>query len=126
MIAIRKQIESLNKFKGHWSKRHKDSKAWECEIYAALNGKIRKATGKMSVKVTSVRKRALDSDNLIGGFKGGRDALKRLGLIIDDSPKFSDFSYAQKIQSVGGYTIIEIEPVVELPTDWGKVNGETF
>ena len=116
IVAVGKAIESLNIMnKMHWSKRHGLSKEWEKYIWATLNGKIHQATAKMRVKVTSIRKHALDSDNLVGGFKGGRDALKRLGLIVDDSPQWAEFLYEQKIQKVGTGTIIEIEEIH--PTD---------
>lgn len=92
----------------HWSKKSKESKEWEQEIWAALHGKVPKASEPMIVKVTSIRKRLLDDDNLSGGFKGGRDALKRLGLIVDDNPKWVRFEYFQKTQKIGIGTIIEI------------------
>ncbi len=110
LISVSKPILSRNKLdKWHWSKKSKESKEWEQEIWAALNGKIEKATTPMRVKVTSLRARALDDDNLSGGFKGGRDALKRLGLIVDDNLRWCKFEYFQKIQKIGFGTIIEVE-----------------
>lgn len=110
-IAVRKPIESQNKWVGrHWSVKHKATKDWETEIFAALNGKIQKAKGKMKLKVQSYRKRLLDEQNLWGGLKPTLDAMKRLGLIVDDSPKWLEMSVGQKVQP-GEYTVIELEEV---------------
>lgn len=109
IISISKEILSLNKLNSmHWSKRSNHSKGWEEAIYYALGGKVKKSKKKMRVKVSSYRKRLLDTDNLIGGFKGGRDALKRLGLIVDDSPKWCDFEYEQSVGKSYPITIIEL------------------
>jgi hypothetical protein len=108
-IAVSKPILSRNQIdKMHWAKKSRESKEWEREIFAALNGKVSKAKGLRTVNVTSLRARELEDDNLIGGFKGGRDAIKRLGLIIDDNSKWCRFKYSQKVQKAGFGTIIEI------------------
>ncbi len=41
-------------------------------------------------------RRLLDSDNLVAGFKGARDVLTRLSMIIDDTAKYSEVHYLQK------------------------------
>lgn len=40
-------------------------------------------------------KRKYDNDNLVAGFKGPRDVLKELGLIVDDNPRFIEAHYEQ-------------------------------
>lgn len=115
IISLSKEIKSRNFWdKQHWSKRSRESKDWEKQIWAALNGAVKKhrAKGRTHIKITSLRKRLLDHANLSGGFKGGMDALKRLGLIVDDSPKWIDEIYEQKVQASGTGTIIEIEEEV--------------
>jgi Holliday junction resolvase RusA-like endonuclease len=110
IISVSKPILSRNQFDGrHWYRKHKETQSWEAEIFAALLGKIKKARGPMRVKITSYRKRLLDMDNLWGGGKLLVDAMKRLGLILNDTPKLLNLEYTQKVQKAGQGTIIEIE-----------------
>jgi Holliday junction resolvase RusA-like endonuclease len=66
---------------------------------------------KMSVVITSYRKRLLDLDNLVGGAKPLIDALCDMGLIVDDSPDWLDLEVKQKQQSIGEHTSIEIKGI---------------
>ena len=103
MISVPLKIESLNKtLRQHWSKRAKEKKLWFDHIRAACNWKPPQAKGKMRVIVTSYRKRLLDTDNLVGGAKGLRDSMKDLGMVMDDSPKWSEWIYEQKLFSEFG------------------------
>ena len=78
---------------------------------SALVGKVKQhlATGPRRMKITSIRKRRLDLDNLWGGVKQLVDACKMLKLILDDSPAYLRLECEQKIQKIGAGTIIEIE-----------------
>jgi Holliday junction resolvase RusA-like endonuclease len=112
-LKIPKEILSLNKLNQmHWSKKHKYSKEWEGEIFAAYYEQsrftVKHANQKRWVRIFSFRKRKLDQDNLVGGCKGLMDALKRLGLIVDDSPKWVEVRYEQLVPAVSRLTVIEI------------------
>lgn len=54
----------------------------------------------MEVKIKSFRERLLDEDNLSGGCKGLLDAMKRLGMIVNDDPKHVKVSYSQETVKV--------------------------
>lgn len=95
------KIDSLNKrLTRHWSRNYRDGKALQAIIGAFINRYSLKVhfqeKRKRRVKFVSLRSRMLDTDNLIGGFKGVRDAIKRLGVIVDDSPKWLDALYEQR------------------------------
>lgn len=107
-ILSRNQLDSK-----HWSFRSKYSKNWEIWIWREYPRRPQKAQGKMSVKITSLRTRLLDQDNLSGGCKGILDALKRLELIVDDTPKWVEVKYEQRVVKEGRGTIIEVEDFKE-------------
>ena len=118
ILKIDLQIESRNKFEGwHWRKKNRHSKVWESHIWAACNGKVPKAIGPMEVKIKSFRERLLDEDNLSGGCKGILDAMKRLGIIVNDDPKSVKVSYGQEIirkrDKIKPHTLIEFEDVMK-------------
>lgn len=111
-IAIKKPIVSQNvRDKWHWAKRSAERIEWEKEIWAALNGQVKKhkAKGKRRLKITSIRPRMLDFLNLCGGSKGLVDAIVNLGLLIDDSPNYVDVEIKQIDGPTG--TIIELEEI---------------
>lgn len=113
-LRMEKTIKSRNQFHGrHWSVKHKDSREWEWSLREAYRKPLPEATGRVALKITSVRHRYLDYDNLVGGCKGLVDALKRMGAIIDDSPKHVEMSFAQEkpLHSIGAQTIVEIKPL---------------
>ncbi len=96
-IVLPKQIESRNKLDSkHWTYRRKQTQEWEFIIRRALAGNFEKATTKMRVIITSLRQRLLDYDNLVGGCKGLLDAMKRIGILVDDGPKWIDTTYIQE------------------------------
>jgi len=92
------KIESRNYYDSkHWSARYKDSQQWEKLIksWCVKRDIDRVAKTKKKIIFYSQRVRFLDDDNLTGGFKGMRDAIKRVGLIVDDSPKWLETKYLQ-------------------------------
>ena len=111
ILRIDKFIRSQNEFTGrHWKKKHQDTKEWEWSIRAATSRPLPIAAGKMKVKITSMRRYLLDVGNLIGGAKGLIDALVRLGVIKDDSPKWAHITYEQKkCYPNAAQTIIEVQ-----------------
>jgi len=84
---------SLNKIKGRWSRIN-----WNKRYRRQLNGYERyalKIPQKMVVNIIRHGSRALDKDNLAGGCKSLIDAIRRAGLIVDDSPKWVDLCFSQ-------------------------------
>lgn len=121
ILKIDLPIESRNKFEGRgWWKKNAYTKCWQQHLWAICNGKPPQATGPMGVKIKSFRERLLDEDNLSGGCKGILDAMKRLGMIVNDDPKHVKVTYSQervkfvlrdkvkKYPCVKPHTIIEI------------------
>lgn len=87
ILRLNKSIRGLNQYlRWHWAVRKKDLKDWEKQLLAACNGRIPKVKGKASVTIVSHRKRLLDTDNLWGGVKPVLDAMRNLGIIVDDNP----------------------------------------
>ena len=114
ILKIDLPIQSRNKFEGwHWRKKNRYRKAWQLHIWAACNGKPPKAAGPMEVKITSFRPRLLDQDNLSGGCKGLLDAMKRLGMLVDDDPENVKVAYTQhlarKRDGIKPHTLIEVQ-----------------
>ena len=65
---------------------------------------------RVRLKLTRFKAGVLDDVNLRGGFKPWVDALKQLGCMVDDSPRWLDDSYKQVRTRVGVKgTRIEIE-----------------
>lgn len=52
---------------------------------------------KRRVEFSSFRHNKLDTGNLAGGFKKLEDALVEIGLLVDDSEKYAEITYSQKI-----------------------------
>lgn len=97
----------------HWSDRHRYAAAWAQHIYIEYlrkyKAKPKQAEAKCYIEITSLRTRMLDKDNLIGGCKGLVDSLKKLEMIVDDSPKWVEVKYDQIVVSKGKQqTVIEI------------------
>ena len=73
------------------------------ELKYKVNGQERR-----EVRFMSFRPGIPDIDNLIGGFKLLQDALVDLELIYDDSPKYADIYYFQKVDKKNPRTEIKI------------------
>jgi len=109
-ITLPLKIESLNKVGpySHWWVYSRYKKKWVDAVGFSLPRIEVPEQVRRIIRVTSVRKRYLDSDNLIGGCKPILDALKKRGYIVDDSPQWVSVKYVQK--TVGEEsTIIEIK-----------------
>ena len=82
----------------HWAKRHKWTKQVEMLIGAMLrrSGWTKPAEpALMSVEIVRYSSGTLDEGNLVGGAKGLIDALVRLGVLYDDSPRWCRIAYRQ-------------------------------
>ena len=97
-VTIAKRTPSLNET-GRWAWQGGRSgsgwrKRWELQIWGGL---LRSAFGagrnetRMRLTVTSYRLKLCDPDNLKGGMKVLVDALRRSGMLVDDSPEWLDF-----------------------------------
>ncbi len=92
-LHIPREIQSGNVFSyGHWRDRMRDRDAW-IVLLRSTAYRIPPATAHRSVTVTAYRGRRLDEDNLCSGFKHGRDAMVRVGLLLDDNRKWCRFTY---------------------------------
>lgn len=104
-FAIPRVPKSINRMSKHWSGGMKEKKDWLGRfllIKAASPEFDFEPKVKRRIKITvywpakNKRCRLPDDDNLIAGFKWGRDAMKRLGFIKDDSPKWSEWHWSIK------------------------------
>ena len=64
-----------------------------------------------AVEFYSFREQLLDDDNLTQGFKMLRDALKKMGIIHDDSPKYLEATYHQEVDRKNPRTEIVVRDV---------------
>ena len=92
-VTIPREIVSGNALAyRHWRKRMADRDAWII-LLRQHAAKVPRATCQRTVRVTAYRKRRVDEDNLSSGFKHGRDAMVRVGLLIDDNKAGCRFIY---------------------------------
>lgn len=97
-FLIKREIPSQNKRdRRHWRIDHKETKDVESILRYAMRGnKMDEAKVKKIVTLISYRRqRITDVANLHGGAKGWVDAIKRAGLIVDDSDKWAEIKYEQ-------------------------------
>lgn len=95
-FTVQGRIESRNTFDGyHWSKKAQYAERWKWRVIAAV-GRREPPNEPRRATLTVYRNRLLDSDNLSGGCKQLRDALVHVGLLVDDSPKWSNWEYRQE------------------------------
>ncbi len=102
--------------KWHWSKRSRDSKQLERWI-RTVAGVHQPADCHRYLHVHRVcRQRITDDANLRGGAKGLVDAVKRAGLIRDDTDELATITYSQATRGSGkSRTVITVstEPIPE-------------
>jgi hypothetical protein len=101
-IVIYEAIKSQNtREKQHWGSRARDNKRWRAYVRAAMTPAERSqvVNVKRRVVITSIRGRLLDVGNLVGGAKGLVDALVQCGILVDDSPKWCEIEYHQRIKT---------------------------
>jgi len=108
-LTISLPIISGNKLlRMHWAKRAKIQKDYYWEIIEVIDYPRLPKQQLKKVIITSYRKRLLDKDNLYAGTKPLVDALKRAGLIWDDSPRWLDLEDRQVVDAKNKRTEVEI------------------
>jgi len=102
------KVESLNKVGPyrHWRIYYDYKKKWIDAIGFTLQHIEEPEQVRRKIRITSHRKRLLDSDNLIGGCKPIVDAIKKRGYIVDDSPQWVNIRYEQKMSDTESTTIL--------------------
>ena len=111
-IVIELPIISGNKLlRMFWAKRAKIQRDYLLAILDETIGVKKGEQKKVKAVITSYRKRLLDTDNLYSGIKPLGDALKKAGLIWDDSPKWINLKARQIVDSKNPRTEIVIENV---------------
>jgi hypothetical protein len=131
-IIIPYEVPSLNKTaKMHWAAKSRINNQLVVLIRARSAGIVPPPDGsRRRVHIIAYRKRLMSdsSDNLPGGAKGLRDAIKRAGLLIDDSDKYADITYEQRLakDSPNGKPETEIVfyPQVTVSTLFKEDGGE--
>ena len=80
-------------------KRSKHDIGWLIKIAGGYDEKWKARFREMrSMRITSYRRRLIDHDNLVGGFKDLIDALEESGLIFTDGPKYLIHKLPAQIQ----------------------------
>jgi len=111
-LTISLPIISGNKLlRMHWSTRAKIQKDYYWAIIEQIECPRLGLEKKRKVVITSYRKRLLDKDNLYAGAKCLGDALKKAGLIWDDSPKWINLEVKQAVDGKNQRTEVVIENV---------------
>ena len=98
----------------HWAKRRKLKHAILKELTVAVRAQtlkpVKREQMKKCVTITLYRKgRRFDQDNAFGAVKPLVDALRELGLIWNDSPKWLDLGVAQRLDHRNPRVEIEIK-----------------
>jgi hypothetical protein len=115
MMTIEEPIHSGNVIlRSHWAKRARIRETYEWWIMAALSDmgkqKPEKSPGqKMKLRIWSFRGRLLDPDRLYSGATILVDAIKKMNLIKDDSPRWIDLKIGQSLDGENPRTEIRIE-----------------
>lgn len=127
-LTVERELKSPNKWQGrHWRYKHRESQEWEMAVFVEMSiqigsGRVLKASERRPFErrrvsvvrlVPSMRNFIRDDDNLRFATKPLNDALKRLGLIHDDSRKWLEQTLPTQEVSPDGkhYTRIVIEEV---------------
>ena len=132
VLRVPRGLKSPNVGRGaKWYGRHKETKAWEIDIWAAvmtragarsvldvltLDGRLNHASARKERRrvvvtrvVPSARNFLKDSENILFSLKPVNDALKRLGLIYDDSMKWLEQPMPTQEVGPAWETVIQIE-----------------
>lgn len=91
ILSIPKLSQSINRTHGtHWSIPRKEREEWARWLAVSID-KPPKATGKRALIIERYAcSNGLDRDNLYGSYKQLIDAIKAVGLIVDDSDEWLD------------------------------------
>ena len=101
LIVIRRRVPSQNESQyRHWTLYCKEKELWYVLLRAQLTPR-RPVDEPVRIILRSLRIRLVDYANLVGGAKPIPDALKRLGWIKDDSPRWFLCDYYQAVVPKG-------------------------
>jgi Holliday junction resolvase RusA-like endonuclease len=103
----------------HWAakKKMRSRLAWDLRFallaieYPVPRDLAEVRPSKMRVKIRAYRKRRLDPDNAYGGVKVILDAMRDVGILRNDSPKWLDLEVEQFIDGKNLRTEIDFEPI---------------
>ena len=108
-LSILSPIRSLNEVERmNWAARRDLEHAYQWAIIAQIGRRPEALQCRTRVEILSHRARLLDSDNLRGGAKRLVDALRHLGWIWRDSPRWLDLDVDQLVDRVNQGTEIKI------------------
>lgn len=102
--SIPVRIESTPNKREHWAAKAKRTSAQRSTAYYVMKSLPRPAWSRMTVQLTRVAPRAMDSDNLASGFKAVRDGIADW-LQIDDGSDRIAWTYAQAKGRVREYLV---------------------
>lgn len=108
ILTIPRVPPSLNRNK-HWAAKHLEMRTWKQEL-DVLKRTWKPAKGKVKVTITLHNARQYDRDNAYGACKPVMDAMKQLGMIVDDRAAYCDLTVKQeKSRRKDKRTVIEVE-----------------
>jgi len=102
-LLIPLRLPSAANLREHWRVRHKRVQA-QRQIVALYIGGKRPPALPVVVTLTRIAPRALDSDNLQGAWKAGRDEVAKWLGVPDNDPRVT-WEYGQRRGGVGEYAV---------------------
>ena len=96
-ISLPRTAPSLNRLlRLHWADRRKLKDDWQWLLLAErAKGNFPKHQTKLKITITRFSPKLLDTDNLYGSCKIVLDAMKAVGILVDDSPSHIDLICSQ-------------------------------
>lgn len=96
-VVIAREVPSQNRFQySHWLAYTRERDAWLLMLRVHLRPRPHPPTRPVRATILSLRNRIIDYGNFVGGAKPIPDCLKRLGYIVDDSPRWWTCEYVQQ------------------------------
>ena len=96
-IVVPREIRSVNDWMyKHWRAYTGERDAWMLFLRVQLRPRTHPPTRPVRATILSLRNRIIDYGNFVGGAKPIPDCLKRLGYIVDDSPRWWTCEYVQQ------------------------------
>jgi Holliday junction resolvase RusA-like endonuclease len=117
-LEIPRVPPSINELSGYgWRARHRVSKVWQQEVWAAVtNGRFHFTQNlpfpRAKVAIHRISRGRMDPDNLVGCMKPVIDALRYARVLVDDSPDHIELTVTQSREyKTPPCTTICIEPL---------------
>lgn len=114
VIVLPKPTRTLNVLlnQHRWA-RTADKREWD-KLLAEVVAKREPKQQRMWIEIDRYASRVADNDNLAGGAKPLMDAIRRHGLIYDDSPQWIEAHYAQhKSTRLEAHTVVRLKEIYE-------------